>query len=147
MKLTKYSLPFTDIDDCASEPCNQGRCIDDVNSYTCRCDHGYTGDNCQLSKWSKHIYILNGIKIHTKCSAMHFTHFNIIIIPVIFIQSQISIVSSVDFTSELKIENPYIIIIYTLQFNTYITRAALNREHTFAAHSSIKDKSQTFDLQ
>ena len=37
----------TDIDDCASSPCkNEGTCTDGVNSYSCACVAGYSGNNC-----------------------------------------------------------------------------------------------------
>ena len=47
----------SDIDDCnqesywSSSPCeNNGRCIDGINGYTCQCQPGWTGDNCEQSK-------------------------------------------------------------------------------------------------
>ena len=37
-----------DIDECASAACqNGGTCDDRVYSYTCNCDDGYTGEQCQ----------------------------------------------------------------------------------------------------
>ena len=38
---------LTDIHECGSSPCIYGTCIDNVNSYTCTCDDGYTGTNCE----------------------------------------------------------------------------------------------------
>ena len=42
-----------DIDECRSNPCeNGGTCNDAVDMYTCDCDAGYNGDNCETSKFS-----------------------------------------------------------------------------------------------
>ena len=42
-----------DIDECSSNPCeNGGTCNDAVDMYTCDCDAGYNGDNCETSKFS-----------------------------------------------------------------------------------------------
>ena len=42
---------FSDIDDCADQPCeNGGSCNDTVNNYTCNCAPGYTGRNCSAGK-------------------------------------------------------------------------------------------------
>ena len=42
---------FTDIPDCPVEPCNgHGTCTDGVNTYTCTCDTGYDGNDCEISK-------------------------------------------------------------------------------------------------
>ena len=44
-------LMLADIDDCASNPCeNNGTCIDLVSNYTCNCTQGYTGKNCNIGK-------------------------------------------------------------------------------------------------
>ena len=34
------------LDECASNPCVNGKCDDGHNSYTCTCDPGYSGPNC-----------------------------------------------------------------------------------------------------
>ena len=50
-KLSRNTHNFfsIDIDDCASDPCqNGGTCIDGINSYTCNCDSGYSGSNCEI---------------------------------------------------------------------------------------------------
>ena len=37
-----------DIDDCGNRTCfNGGTCVDGVNSFTCNCAKGYTGNHCQ----------------------------------------------------------------------------------------------------
>lgn len=35
-----------DADDCAANPCVHGACTDGANSYSCTCDAGWTGANC-----------------------------------------------------------------------------------------------------
>ena len=42
---------FTDIDECVSSPCANGQCQDEINQYTCMCDPGWTGENCDMGEW------------------------------------------------------------------------------------------------
>jgi len=37
-----------DIDECASNPCVNGACEDQINAYVCHCDPGWTGTNCDV---------------------------------------------------------------------------------------------------
>jgi hypothetical protein len=37
-----------DIDECSSKPCIHGVCQDGLAEYSCTCDAGYTGTNCEL---------------------------------------------------------------------------------------------------
>ena len=43
---------IVDINECSSEPCVYGDCTDAVNDYTCSCDAGYTGKNCDIGKFA-----------------------------------------------------------------------------------------------
>ena len=48
--LNKFIFIFiSDINECISSPCqNGGYCWDHVNNYTCDCQPGYVGYNCQI---------------------------------------------------------------------------------------------------
>ena len=37
---------FTEIDECSSDPCVNGQCVEQRGAYTCECDVGYTGEQC-----------------------------------------------------------------------------------------------------
>jgi len=49
--LSTISFNFIDIDDCASNLCqNGGSCRDGINGYTCDCEDGYIGENCETGE-------------------------------------------------------------------------------------------------
>ena len=51
---------FTDINDCASNPClNNGVCNDGLASFTCDCLNGFRGDDCSESKYNAVYYLEN----------------------------------------------------------------------------------------
>ena len=44
------SITHTAADDCDPNPClNGGICIDGVNSFTCECEDGYSGETCEIN--------------------------------------------------------------------------------------------------
>ncbi len=50
---------FPDVDECAIGPCqNGGQCVDLINAYRCNCAAGYTGRNCELSKYNELDFLL-----------------------------------------------------------------------------------------
>jgi hypothetical protein len=52
-----YDL-FADINECASNPCeNGGSCTDNVNGYSCTCIGGYTGINCETGTFFNITYL------------------------------------------------------------------------------------------
>ena len=62
---------FTDIDECASNPCqNGGVCIDGINGYTCNCAPGYTGVNCEISKFRVYLFCMFKSK-HLTCPGLN----------------------------------------------------------------------------
>ena len=45
---------LADIDKCSSNPCVNGQCVDSANHYTCTCDAGWIGTNCDEGKLLHH---------------------------------------------------------------------------------------------
>ena len=46
-----FLLHSQDINDCTNTICfNGGTCSDGVNTFTCNCSVGFTGDKCETSK-------------------------------------------------------------------------------------------------
>ena len=48
---------FLDVDECLSEPCeNGGTCLDEASRYECQCVDGFRGDNCEIGKLDLMVY-------------------------------------------------------------------------------------------
>ena len=44
---------IVDVDECSSQPCqNNGRCLNGIAQYSCRCIEGYAGTNCEQSMYA-----------------------------------------------------------------------------------------------
>ena len=56
MKFARFLIDgntnLPDTDDCVNHTCaNGGLCVDSVNSITCHCRAGYTGESCLTGRW------------------------------------------------------------------------------------------------
>ena len=57
--LSRFTLHWTDIDDCGSNPClNGGICQDLENAYFCSCPDGFSGDRCEIGKKHTSLHFL-----------------------------------------------------------------------------------------
>lgn len=53
-----FFFSLTDVDDCQSEPCeNGGTCIDKIDSFLCLCLPSYGGDMCEKGESENTAYI------------------------------------------------------------------------------------------
>lgn len=56
--LAGFFFLLTDVDDCQSEPCeNGGTCIDKIDSFLCLCLPSYGGDTCEKGEGEKTAHI------------------------------------------------------------------------------------------
>ena len=54
--LSVFSHLFVVTDFCESNPCqNEGSCVKKIGAYTCNCEAGCTGDNCETGKFEYHV--------------------------------------------------------------------------------------------
>src|SRR6218665_431508 len=55
---------ISDIPECESNPCVHGVCHDGLDKYTCECEPGYTGINCETGQHSYSIVLYCIVSIH-----------------------------------------------------------------------------------
>ncbi|KAI8481715.1 calcium ion binding [Branchiostoma belcheri] len=59
-----------DTDHCLSSPCVHGTCTDGVASYTCSCENGWTGNNCDQVSFSGQCYQFSSTALSHQDSAL-----------------------------------------------------------------------------
>jgi hypothetical protein len=57
-KRLNLCVVFPEIDECAFKTCVHGSCEDAPNGYTCTCEPGYTGLNCDEGECSDPLYVI-----------------------------------------------------------------------------------------
>ena len=71
------TLLVAEINECSSDPCqHEGVCTDSVNSYSCTCVAGFTGQDCEASKSfsSAHTKTIMGFNLfynNSPCNIVH----------------------------------------------------------------------------
>ena len=56
---------LADIDECLCNPCGaNGQCVNEVNKYTCTCDAGWTGTNCDEGKGYIFVFCSTNDELH-----------------------------------------------------------------------------------
>ena len=62
VKVIVSAFRFVEIDECADEPCfvngTNGDCIDLIADYECPCKHGFSGKDCENSKYEMCVQIV-----------------------------------------------------------------------------------------
>lgn len=72
--LLSLLVPSADIDDCQSEPCeNGGTCVDKIDSFLCLCLPSYGGDTCEKGE-SSAVEQADGCQLTPSCAREIITH-------------------------------------------------------------------------
>ena len=59
-----------DINECASDPCVNGVCVDEIGDFNCECPPGYIGNECQIAE-------LTDVSINTALGRMRYALINL----------------------------------------------------------------------
>ena len=57
---------FSEIQECDSDPCVYGTCVDLVNYYTCTCAEGYSGYDCEYGQFKRRLLNLLSLCLFSK---------------------------------------------------------------------------------
>ena len=68
---------YDPVDECVSNPCVGGKCVNLVGSYRCDCDPGKTGVNCDESRYKENQYFFKQ-KIFTLNFCLNFIKYSLL---------------------------------------------------------------------
>ena len=60
-----------EIDECQSNPCVNGKCIDEILGWTCECDAGFEGKACESGGIIIHLIVKYSFESHTLRSVLY----------------------------------------------------------------------------
>ena len=73
LTLSIFIFHFVDIDECASDPCQNGAtCNDQVNGYNCTCMDGYNGTHCESGIYKIVSFMLRRVIFCTLLNVLHY---------------------------------------------------------------------------